>query len=237
MKQAKIKILVVDDSDIILKILKGFFSIYYVQIITSRNGLEGIKKALETKPDIILLDLLMPNFDGIKMLQVIKLMDNLKQVPVIVISGNTDKVNVLTAMESGADKVLAKPLKKDVLIDVIQKLLGKELPLNSNSFMTSHVERDNEIILQLKKLFVENFYNEKDKIEKAITGNNPEPLKRFARNAKSVSISISYPQLKKINFEIEKILNKSEIDWQLLKIRFNQFSAIIKDLENSLAVW
>ncbi len=237
MNNDRMKILIVDDSDIILNILKEYFSPYNVQVATSRNGLEGIKKAIEVKPNIILLDLLMPNFDGIKMLQVIKLMEELSEIPVIVISGNTDKVNVLTAIEAGADRVLAKPIKREQLTEAVEQLLGKKLPLNANSSGVFAAEIDEGLISQLKKLFVENFRNEKQKLERALNERNPQPLKQFAHNAKSVGSTISYPQLQKINSEIEKILNTSEIDWQIVKIKFNQVASIIKDLENSIAVW
>ncbi len=119
----KINILVVDDSDIIRNSLRNFFSEYHLDVITCLNGLEGIQKAIEHKPCLIILDLLMPNFDGIKMLQVIKVIDDLKKIPVIVISGNTNRSNVLASLEAGADRVISKPLQKEVIIKNINEVL------------------------------------------------------------------------------------------------------------------
>ncbi|RMD49886.1 MAG: response regulator, partial [Ignavibacteria bacterium] len=84
-----IKVLVVDDSDIIKHSLRKFLSEYNFEVFVSNDGLEGIEKARTEKPNLILLDLMMPNFDGLKMLQVLKVFDEIKDIPVIVISGNT----------------------------------------------------------------------------------------------------------------------------------------------------
>ena len=65
-----IRILVIDDSVLIQKALRSFLEELDIEVITCNNGLEGIQYAIETKPRLIFLDLLMPNLDGIKMLQV-----------------------------------------------------------------------------------------------------------------------------------------------------------------------
>ena len=235
--KSKIKILVVDDSDIILKLLRGYFKSYGVKIITSINGLEGIKKAIEVKPDLILLDLLMPNFDGIKMLQVVKLLDELKNIPVIVISGNTAKTNVFSAIEAGAERVLAKPLKKDLLISAVENILGKSLTLELNNNAINNLEDDEELAEQLRKLFVENFKKEKYSLNAALQKKEEATLRQFAHNAKTVGQAIGYPQLQKITSEIESLLSENEINWKIIKIKYNQIFAIVKDIENSLVVW
>jgi DNA-binding response OmpR family regulator len=235
----KIKILVVDDSDIILKILKEYFKVYSVEIVTSINGLDGIKKAIDVKPDLILLDLMMPNFDGLKTLQVVKVLDELKNIPVIVISSNTDKINVLSAIEAGADQVLAKPLKKEVLINAVEIALGKSLTPGLNNQTTSEIVTDlnEETTDKLKKLFLEKYQKEKSAINRSLQNKDAEFLKRFSHNAKTVGQAISYPQLSNINSELENLLNDKEINWQIINIKFNQVFAIIKDIENSILIW
>ena len=102
MSEDKQTILVVDDSEVIRRSLKNFFSDYNFEVITCSDGFEGIQAAAEYKPAIIFLDLMMPNFDGVKMLQVLKVLDGLKSIPVIIISGNTNRTNVLSVIEAGA---------------------------------------------------------------------------------------------------------------------------------------
>lgn len=108
----KIKILVVDDSDVILNLFKEIFGSNSYEVITCSDGLEGIQKAAEEKPDIIFLDLMMPNFDGIKMLQVKKVLKDIQDIPTVVISANTARPNVLAAIEAGADKVVSNLCRK-----------------------------------------------------------------------------------------------------------------------------
>lgn len=124
-------VLIVDDSDIIRHSLKNFFEDYKFQVVTCNDGLEGIQKAIKHKPRVIFLDLLMPNLNGLKMLQVIKVMDELKDIPVIVISGNANKTNVLAAIEAGAERVISKPLKKTIIIRNVNEVLGEEFLQNA----------------------------------------------------------------------------------------------------------
>ncbi len=135
-------ILIVDDSPVIRTSLKEYFSGYDIDIVTCSDGLEGIKKAVETIPDLIFLDILMPNLDGLKMLQVIKVIENVKQVPVIVISGNTNRTNVISAIEAGADSVISKPISKENLFRKINELLG---PGFLESAKSLHGGRQNKI--------------------------------------------------------------------------------------------
>ncbi|HEX2984239.1 MAG TPA: response regulator, partial [Ignavibacteriales bacterium] len=123
----KQKVLIIDDSDIIRHALKIFFEDYDFKVLASLDGLDGVKKAAEHKPSLIILDLIMPNFDGVKVLQVLKVLDNLKNIPVLVITANTDRKNILAAVEAGADKVLSKPLQKEALIKTVNELLGSEI--------------------------------------------------------------------------------------------------------------
>ena len=120
-------ILIVDDSDLTRTSLTRLFEEYNCKTESCEDGINGIQKALSHKPDIIILDILMPNLDGIKTLQIKKVIDELKNIPVIILSGNVNKSNMLAAMENGADKVIIKPFNIDELINAVNELLGKEL--------------------------------------------------------------------------------------------------------------
>ena len=120
-------ILIVDDSDITRASLSKIFDEYNCTVILCTDGMAGIQKALIAKPELIILDILMPNLDGIKMLQIIKLIEELKDISVIVLSGNINKSNLLAAMEAGADKVINKPFSVNDLIAATDELLGYQL--------------------------------------------------------------------------------------------------------------
>ncbi|AFN75398.1 response regulator receiver protein [Melioribacter roseus P3M-2] len=138
----KVRILVIDDSDIIRNVIKNFLSEYNIEVVMSSDGLEGIQKAIEYKPKLIFLDIMMPNLDGLRMLKVIKVLDDLKDIPVIVISGHTDKKNVLEAVKSGAINVISKPLSKSILIKSIKEALGNDFFANlRNQKLLSNEEK------------------------------------------------------------------------------------------------
>ncbi|KAB2844522.1 MAG: response regulator, partial [Ignavibacterium sp.] len=120
-------ILIIDDSDVTRASLTRVFDEYNCKTESCEDGLFGIQKALEKKPDVMILDILMPNLDGIKTLQIKKVIDDLKNIPVIILSGNVNKSNMFAAMENGADKVLIKPFNVDELIGAVNELLGYKL--------------------------------------------------------------------------------------------------------------
>ena len=228
----EVKILVVDDSDIIRYSLKGFFADYNFNVITCTDGLEGVQKAVETKPTLIFLDLMMPNLDGVKMLQVIKVMDDLKDIPVIVISGNTNKRNVLAAIEAGADRVISKPLKKEIIIKTIKELLGEEFLRKTKKTQTFSETDNTEILNQLRKFFVNSFSIKRDGITKAIGTQNKDLLKTIVHEIKGTGGAIGFPQLTKISCEIEEKLTARKIDWASISLQCDQIFSIVKEIEN-----
>lgn len=124
LKKNKIKVLIIDDNLSILQYLKTVFERYQFEVKTSTNGYEGLQDAAEFHPDIIFLDLMMPNIDGIKMLNLKKVLNDIKEIPVIVISANAGRNNVLAAIEAGADRVIAKPINVKQLRAAVDELIG-----------------------------------------------------------------------------------------------------------------
>lgn len=228
-----IKILVVDDSDIIRQSLKTFFREYNIDVITCHDGLEGIQEAIEHNPSLIFLDLMMPNFDGVKMLQVLKVLDDLKTIPVIVISGNTNKTNVIASIEAGADRVISKPLQKDLILKNVAEILGED-------FLASHkkgniiTEQDNkEIINKLREFFINSFQIKRDGIKHALQSKNNVLMKAIIHEIKGTGGAIGYPELTIISTEIETLLRSSVVDWDLIKIKCDKILSIAAEIESS----
>jgi CheY-like chemotaxis protein len=231
----KFTILVVDDSDIIRQTLAKFFEDYAVEVINCLDGLEGIQKALHHLPNLIFLDLMMPNLDGVKMLKVIKVIDDLKNIPVIVISGNTSKANVLLAMESGADKVIPKPLQKEVIINSVNEILGSEIL--SNAKRTNLTEQENkEILNHLCRIFMEHYPLKKQKIDKALVTKNKELLSDLIHEMKGAGGTIGYPIISVICSDIEKSLGVHALDWDLIKTKCEQIFSIVGKIESSKSI-
>ncbi|MFN3872093.1 MAG: response regulator [Ignavibacterium sp.] len=224
MNTKPLNILIVDDSDLTRSSLTKLFSDYQCNIITSIDGLDGIQKSLTSKPDIILLDILMPNLDGIKMLQVIKIIDELKKIPVIVISGNSNKTNVFACLEAGADKVITKPIDEDNLIKSIEELTKRKLTHNTKS---DNLITD-DTINELKKIYIKAFPQREIQINKAIAERDKYAVGNIFHELKGVSASMGFPEVTEISRMIELALNSEKIDWNYIK---NQTDEIISLIE------
>ncbi len=229
--EKKLTILVVDDSDLIRTSLKTFFGDYNIKVITSNDGLDGIQKAVKYKPSLIFLDLLMPNFDGIKMLQVIKVLDHIKVIPVIVISGNTNRTNVIASLEAGAERVISKPLKKEILLKNINEILGSNFLKNAKlSSKESNVNND-ELKQKLTESFLNTFSDRKNIIERSLFNHNVAEIQKIAHELKGEGGMIGLNKLSLLGGKIEDHLSKKDIDWNNIKKMYNQVFAIVSNLE------
>lgn len=218
----RITILIIDDSDIIRNSLRNFLSEYELEVITCNDGLEGIQKAIEYKPKLIFLDLMMPNLDGLRMLKVIKILEDLKNLPVIVISGHTDKNNVLAAMQAGAIKVLSKPLNKDVLYKCINEVMGKDFLENAKKTRYLTELEKEEINNQLKKYFLLSLPQRKETIKFALKNRNIDLLKTVLHEIKGTSGMIGYSNISSMCAECEFILTDINLDWSDIENRCEQ---------------
>lgn len=223
-------ILVIDDSDFIRNSLKNFLSDYELDVITCSDGLEGIQKAIEHKPKLIFLDLMMPNLDGIRMLRVIKILDDLKDLPVIVISGHTDKNNVISALQAGAIKVISKPLNKEILVKSINEIFGKDFLKEIKKLKRLSSAEKEEVNGQLRKYFLSNLSARQDTIVNSIKTKNAELLKTVVHELKGTGAMVGYNGISVYCREIEMMFDTPKPDWEIIGKRcfmlINEFQTI-----------
>ena len=112
-----IKILSVDDSRTIRLIVGKTFRPYDCVIVEAANGEEGLAAAAKEKPDLILLDVTMPVMDGVTMLTKLKEDEALKAIPVIMLTAESGRDNVLHIARLGVRDYLVKPFKEEQLIE------------------------------------------------------------------------------------------------------------------------
>ncbi|MGE5439819.1 MAG: response regulator, partial [Bacteroidota bacterium] len=203
-----------------------------LEVLTCTDGLEGLQKAAVFKPNLIFLDLMMPNFDGLKMLQVIKVLDNLRHIPIIVISANTDRRNVLAAVEAGAERVLSKPLQKEMIIKYVNEILGSEtLSKSKKKKMISDNEKS-EIQKSLVRFFLSSFPDKKKRIEEALDQKNKDMLKMVVHEIRGNGGTIGYQSLTALSGEVEDKLAQGESDWSFIKLKCGQIFSMVKEIEN-----
>ena len=112
-----VKILSVDDSRTIRLIVGRAFKPYDCTVVEAANGEEGLAVAAREQPDLIILDVTMPVMDGVTMLTQLKADAALKAIPVIMLTAESGRENVLHIARLGVRDYLVKPFKEDQLIE------------------------------------------------------------------------------------------------------------------------
>lgn len=120
------KILTVDDSRTIRMIVKKAFKPYDCDLVEAENGMEGLAAAAKEKPDLIVLDITMPVMTGIEMLTKLKEQDDLKDIPVIMLTAESGKDNVMQIVKMGVKDYMVKPFRGEQLIERVSAILKLE---------------------------------------------------------------------------------------------------------------
>jgi len=115
-------LLIVEDSPDLVEYLSAILKNGY-HIETAQNGNEGLQKAFEYIPDIILSDVMMPELDGIAMLGILKTDQRTSHIPVVMLTAKADITSKLEGLERGADEYLAKPFNEDELLVRLKNLI------------------------------------------------------------------------------------------------------------------
>jgi CheY-like chemotaxis protein/anti-anti-sigma regulatory factor len=121
-----LKVLAVDDSKTIRMIVKKAFQPYDCEILEAENGVEGLAAATKEKPGLIILDITMPVMNGAEMLDRLKSDADLKNIPVIMLTAESGKENVVNIVKKGIKDYMVKPFKGEDLIERVGKILTLE---------------------------------------------------------------------------------------------------------------
>lgn len=121
MKQKKI--LLIDDEQDILEILSYNLEKEGYDVSTAQNGIEGIEKAREIIPDLILLDVMMPEKDGIETCQDLRKIKELQQTLIVFLSARSEEFSQLAGFQAGANDYIVKIIKPKILISKVNALL------------------------------------------------------------------------------------------------------------------
>jgi DNA-binding response OmpR family regulator len=121
MRKQRKKVLVIEDEREMLKLLKKRLEANHFQCITAENPVDGLKRAVKMKPDLILLDLMLPRMSGFGFLRLIKGNPNVAGIPVVVLTALGDEEIAREAMELGAVAYLTKACEPQTLIDTVKE--------------------------------------------------------------------------------------------------------------------
>ena len=139
MSEEKHKILLVDDEEDIVDMLQYNLEKEGFEVRTASNGLECLKIAPEFKPDLVLLDVMMPEMDGVEACVELRKIDSLQNTIICFLTARTEDYSQIAGYDSGADDYVTKPVKPRVLISKIKALLRR-------NDVKSHAEEESQII-------------------------------------------------------------------------------------------
>ncbi len=125
MNEKDIKILLVDDEPDILEIVGYNLSNEGYQVITAENGIKAIKKAKKEKPQLIILDLMMPDMDGIETCENIRNIPELNNTVITFLTARGEDYSQVAGFDAGADDYITKPIKPKLLVSKVKALLRR----------------------------------------------------------------------------------------------------------------
>ncbi|AUC74410.1 response regulator transcription factor [Olleya sp. Bg11-27] len=125
MNKKDIKILLVDDEPDILEIVGYNLTNEGYQVVTAKNGLEAVKKAKKEKPQLIILDVMMPEMDGIEACEAIRKIPELSTTLITFLTARGEDYSQVAGFDAGADDYITKPIKPKVLVSKVKALLRR----------------------------------------------------------------------------------------------------------------
>jgi DNA-binding response OmpR family regulator len=125
MADEKRKVLVVDDEPSIAKILRKQLEVAGFEVNVGIDGEDGLAKVREWKPELVLLDVMLPKLNGHEVCKTLKADPELKRIPVIMLTAKTQRQDQDLAQQQGADGFLTKPFQLSELLAKVKGLLGQ----------------------------------------------------------------------------------------------------------------
>jgi len=119
------RILIVDDEEGIIKLVKMYLEHHQYEVIAANDGQEGLDKAKDEKPDLIVLDLMLPKMDGYKVCGLLKRDTRYAKIPIILFTAKAQEKDAKLGEEVGADAYITKPFEPEVLLSKIEELIGE----------------------------------------------------------------------------------------------------------------
>ena len=132
-------ILIVDDEEDILEFLSYNLKKNGYEVHTAVNGEEGIRKALHLKPDLIILDVMMPKMDGIETCEHMRNISEIGNPIIIFLTARSEDYSQIAGFDAGADDYITKPIKPKILVSKVKSLLRRTGKESSSNFTDANI--------------------------------------------------------------------------------------------------
>ena len=120
------KILIVDDEADLVETVRFPLEMDGFNVLVSYNGEDALNQARKEKPDLIILDLMLPKLDGYKVCRLLKFDERYKHIPILMLTAKTQEKDKLLGKETGADEYITKPFEMDKLLEKVKTYLNKK---------------------------------------------------------------------------------------------------------------
>ncbi len=125
MDDAKPRILVVDDELDLVAVLRMGLEIQGFEVIEAMDGEEGLRRARQDRPDLMVLDLMLPKMDGYKVCRALKFDERFRNLPILILSARSGDQDRRLALDMGADLFISKPYEMNDLVAKIRQKLDE----------------------------------------------------------------------------------------------------------------
>jgi len=120
------KVLIVEDNDLNMKLFQDLLEVHNIDTVETKNGNEAVELARKEKPDLILMDIQLPEISGLDVTKMLKEDDELKHIPVIAVTAFAMKGDEEKIREGGCEDYISKPISVTNFLEVIQKHLDDD---------------------------------------------------------------------------------------------------------------
>lgn len=121
----KKKILIIDDTEFMTKLITDILTGAGYEVVTAPNGLQGVQKVREEKPDLVILDVVMPGMDGFEVCKILRDDESNNLMPIIMLTAQDNEDDKLTGLEIGADDYIIKPFNGRELVSRVRNTLKR----------------------------------------------------------------------------------------------------------------
>jgi len=122
----KKRVLIVDDEPDIVESVKFSLELENIECLEAYDGEDALYKAKSEKPDLIILDIMLPKINGYKIARLLKFDQKYKNIPIIMLTARTQEKDVKLGEETGADKYITKPFDMDLLVNAVKEYLKEK---------------------------------------------------------------------------------------------------------------
>ena len=122
----KKRILIVEDNDLNLKLFRDLLTAHGYDTIETKEGLEAIKLTLDEKPDLILMDIQLPEISGLDVTRQIKASESIRNIPIIAVTAFAMKDDEEKILAAGCQAYISKPISIASFLNTIRRFLGEE---------------------------------------------------------------------------------------------------------------